>query len=186
MNGAGAVAQLVERLRGTQEAGGSSPLSSTLATIGFTLGGIVAGEGSFFVTRKLPPYRDGTPRLLFVFEVSLTTRDRPALEALREFLGRGSITDAPSRHEKWLPVSQFRIASLVRHHAATIPFAEQFLPPCAKREQFDRWKSALYDHEARHPSRFGKGRSTCSEPNCDRPVRGQGLCRSHYYRVTGY
>ncbi len=34
--------------------------------------------------------------------------------------------------------------------------------------------------------RLGKGPSGCSEFGCDRPVRGRRLCRSHYYRATGY
>ena len=33
---------------------------------------------------------------------------------------------------------------------------------------------------------WGKGLSTCSVEGCDRPVRGRGLCRRHYYRATGY
>ena len=64
---------------------------------GFTLAGFVAGEGCFCITRKLPPFADGSPRLRFRFEVKVASRDRPILEALRRFLGFGSISDQAAR-----------------------------------------------------------------------------------------
>jgi hypothetical protein len=36
-----------------------------------------------------------------------------------------------------LPTVSFTINSIAAHRAATIPFAEQFLLPCAKRDQFE-------------------------------------------------
>jgi LAGLIDADG endonuclease len=191
----GAVAQLVERLRGTQEVAGSTPVSSTqllpalLATwdaIGFTLGGLVAAEGSFFGTRKQPPFADGTPRKHFVFQIAMANRDRPLLEALRMFLGFGSIHDVARRRSHWEPQSVLTIASRKAHHAATIPFAERYLLRCAKRNQFEAWRDALLQYELDRPTRYGKGPSPCSIPGCGKPVRGRGLCRSHYYRATGY
>jgi hypothetical protein len=44
----------------------------------------------------------------------------------------------------------------------------------------------LYSYDALRPSRHGKAPSSCSVDGCGRPVRGRGLCRSHYYRATGY
>lgn len=153
---------------------------------GFTLAGFVAGEGSFCISRKLPPYADGSPRLCFRFAVTVATRDRPMLETLRGFLGVGSIFDRAPRRASWQPTSTLCVNSVRAHHAATIPFAEQFLLPSAKRRQFEAWRDALAAYEVEHPVKWGKGPSPCGEPSCNQPVRGRGLCRSHYYRATGY
>jgi len=150
------------------------------------LGGLVAGEGCFCITRKLPPFADGSVRQLFRFQVTMADRDRALLQMLRDYLGYGSIYDTPPKRLNWQPTSTFSIGSLTAHHAATIPFAEQFLLPSAKRRQFEEWRDAMLAYEEVHPNPFGRGRAICSEPGCDKFVRGRGLCRSHYYRVTGY
>ena len=149
------------------------------------LAGVVAGEGSFTTARQ-GTYADGTERTRFVFAVKMATRDRPVLDALRNFLGAGSIHDEQPRRAHWQPMSSFQINSRRGHHAATIPFAEAFLLPCHKRDQFDAWRDAFLANEAAHPSRFGMGRSICSVDDCPHPVRGRGLCRKHYYRATGW
>ncbi|MEX2659690.1 MAG: LAGLIDADG family homing endonuclease [Acidimicrobiales bacterium] len=176
-----------------EEAEGSSPSSSTLhglagalRCVGFTLAGFVAGEGSFCVTRRLPPYADGSIRRRFIFTCTVADRDRALLLALQHFLQHGSIADRPPARRSWQPTTTFTIGSNPAHHAATIPFADTFLLPSAKRDQFERWRTALEEHEKLHPSKIGKGPSPCSKPGCSRPVRGRGLCRSHYYRATGY
>jgi hypothetical protein len=110
--------------------------------------------------------------------------DRPLVEALREFLGVGNLTESPARRSTWQPTVSFSISSLKRHHAATIPFADRFLLPCQKREQFEAWRTQLLEYEASHAIR--RGRSTCSVEGCSGLVRGRGLCRRHYYRATGW
>jgi hypothetical protein len=147
---------------------------------------LVAGEGSFFVTRKLPSFANGDERLRFVFQVTMASRDRPLLETLQAFLGYGSLYDRPPQNARWLSTVSLTVNSITAHKAATIPFAEHFLLPCAKRDQFEQWRQALERFDGDHPNRFGQGPSPCSEPGCHRPVRGRGLCRSHYYRATGY
>jgi len=122
----------------------------------------------------------------FTFRVAVAQRDRPVLVCLQTMLGRGSIYERVPRSAHWQPNSVFSIGSHSAHRATTIPFMEQYLLPCAKRLQFDRWRAALNEYERLHPNRFGKGPSRCAIADCDRPVRGRGLCRSHYYRVTGY
>jgi hypothetical protein len=122
----------------------------------------------------------------FLFQVAMASRDRPLLEALQQFLGFGHITDRPPGKAGWEPMSSFRISSLRGHHASTIPFAERYVLESAKRDQFEHWRDELYRWEAEHPSRWGKGRSTCAMEGCSGLVRGRGLCRSHYYRATGY
>jgi hypothetical protein len=150
--------------------------------VGFTLGGFVAGEGCF-TTKRLEPFRDGSPRSLWLFQVAVATRDRPLLEALRVFLGAGAITDAQRRREHWQPISTFSVSSRRALREHVVPFADGYLLPSAKRTQYETWKSALLEYDVRHPPRT---RSTCSMPGCSGLVRGRGLCRSHYYRATGY
>lgn len=174
-----------------QEVGSSSLLSSTDRPLrddpatGYALGGLVAGEGSF-TTGRQGNYRDGLPRVRFVFQVTMVTADRPLLELLQTFLGYGSINDTPPRRPGWSPLSHFRINSRRGHRAATIPFAEAYLLPSRKREQFEQWRAAFIALEQARPSRWGQGPSPCSISGCDRPVRGRGLCRHHYYRATGW
>ncbi len=166
----------------------SAPLSgwsTTLRHVGFQLGGLVAAEGSF-TTGRQGVYRDGSERVRFVFQVRMATRDRPLLEALRSFLGFGSVSDAPARRTTWQPTSTFTINSRRAHHTATIPFAETYLLASNKREQFEAWRDAFLAHEVAHPSNYGKGRSPCSIDGCTLPVRGRGLCRRHYDRATGW
>jgi hypothetical protein len=114
----------------------------------------------------------------------MASRDRPLLEALRQFLGFGSIRDPAIRRAGWLPTSVFTINSFRGHRLATIPFADRFLLPSAKRTQFERWREALERYEREHDIR--PGRSTCSVEGCGGLVRGRGLCRAHYYRATGH
>jgi hypothetical protein len=192
----GAVAQLVERLPGRQKGARSSRVSSTyflpdLEEIGFTLAGFVAGEGTFCVTKRTHQgfKKSGLPRLRFLFQVTVAKRDRRLLEALQMFLGFGVIYDIEPKKEGYLPLSSLTIGSLRAHRAATIPFAERFLLSSAKRRQFDHWHEQMDAYEATpdfqaHLQR--RRRSICSQPNCEKHVRGRGLCRSHYYEVTGY
>ena len=72
------------------------------------------------------------------------------------------------------------------HREATIAFAERYLLPSAKRDQFEQWRAEMDEYLQAHPSRWGLGPSRCSQPGCEKPVRGRGLCRAHYYRATGY
>jgi hypothetical protein len=183
----GAVAQLVERIHGMDEAAGSKPAGSTSTIVSpWALGGFVAGEGTFVNSPIRAVYRDGTPRRRFVFQVTVASRDRAMLEAIRAHLRFGSIRDMAAEREHWQPRSEYTVNSRQAHFLATIPFMERYLLPSAKRAQYERWRDALLEHERAHPSKFGKGPSPCSEPGCDKPVRGRGLCRSHYYRATGY
>ena len=150
------------------------------------LAGFVAGEGCFTVSRTGTTFRDGSSRLKFSFQVAVASRDRAMLEALRVVLGCGSIRDAPPAKAHWQPGSAFAVNSHRAHRQFTIPFMDRYLLPCAKRRQFEMWRAALDEYERLHPNRYGRGPSPCSEPGCDEPVRGRGLCRRHYYRATGY
>lgn len=176
-----------------EKAEGSSPSSSTFPEpsaearrLGFVFGGLVAAEGTFTTSRMLPDRVDGTARTRFIFALTMAQRDRPLVVALRDFLGAGSLTDRPRRNERWQPTTTLTISGRRSHHAVTIPFAEAYLLPCAKRTQYECWRDRLAAYESAHPSRIGHGPSTCRSPGCDQPVRGRGLCRAHYYRETGW
>jgi LAGLIDADG endonuclease len=148
------------------------------------LGGLVAGEGSFVICgRGCDFVATGSPRLRFVFQVQMASRDRALLEQLQAFLGAGSIYDSPPRKSHWQPNSTFAIRSLDTHRTTTIPFADEYLLPCAKRRQFDSWRAALEAYDRDRPVRV---KGVCSVEGCGKPIRGRGLCRSHYYRVTGH
>ncbi|WP_334142719.1 LAGLIDADG family homing endonuclease [Rhabdothermincola sp.] len=161
-------------------------LGDVLWRVGCSLGGFVAGEGSFIITRQLPAFANGDPRLRFVFAVATAQCDRPMLEALQTFLGAGSVRDSPRRRPGWQPVSTFAINSRLKVRAVVIPFADRFLPASAKRRQYDQWKQAFDAYEQAHPSRWGLGPARRSVTGCDKPVRARGLCRSHYYQATGH
>lgn len=139
------------------------------------------------MTAATPATRhDGSERLRFVFSVSMADRDAQLLETLKEFLGVGSLRHSKPRNVRWLPQVHYAIGSRVAHRLVMIPFADEFLLPGAKRTQFERWRVRFEEYERDNPTRIGEGPSECSEPGCDRPVRGRGLCRSHYYLATGY
>ena len=178
----GAVAQLVEHHTGSVRVARSSRVSSTHSP--FFLGGVVAGEGTFVVTLG-NRMASGERALRFVFQLTMASRDRSLLESLRGQLGFGSINDRAARRSHWQPSSTLSIASRKAHLAATIPFMDAYLlAPTHKRVQYEQWKGALLAYDVERPRKVG--RSTCSEPDCNGLVRGRGLCRSHYYRATGW
>lgn len=186
----GAIAQVVERFHGMEEVQGSSPCSSTffqaLETAAFTLGGLIAGEGSFSIARRRETFADGSPRLRFVFEIALADRDLNLLVALRNALSVGAIRRIAPRSEQWLPTAVLSVTGERNHLRATVPFCDRYLLPSAKRAQFERWRDQLIDYRQRRLLLRPPGRSTCRAAGCDGPVRGRGLRRHHYYLETGW
>jgi hypothetical protein len=176
----GAVAQLVERSHGMAEVARSIRVGSTglleilLHPTAAFLGGFIAGEGCFSV-------RDGGRR--FVFSVEVAARDAQILETLRDFLGAGSITHSAPRREGWQPEAALEVTGRRQNLERTVPFMLRWLPESHKREQFATWHALLVESVEKRPFRTA-GR--CSVTGCERPIRGRGLCRHHYYRVTGY
>ena len=180
---------MVERFHGMEEVRSSillsSTLTSTLRAVGFALAGLIAGEGCFTVG-ALAPRVDGSPRLRFRLMVTMADRDRPMLTALRMFLGVGSIRHLAARRVTWQPTSTYSVTGRKGIREAVIPFCDTFLVCSAKRTQYVHWREQFVDYEARFPSNWGAGPSFCAIAGCDRPVRGRGLCRAHYYDSTGY
>lgn len=152
--------------------------------VGFWLAGFVAGEGCFTIVVMGEP--GPKQRRRFVFSVGVASRDAAVLEQLRAFLGRGSIHHRGQRRPTWQPESTFAINSLLSHERATIPFMDRYLLPSHKRVQYDAWKTALRAYATERNVRWGRGRSICSVEGCDLVVRGRGVCRHHYYRLTGW
>ena len=149
------------------------------------LGGFVAGEGCFTTGVQGSRFADGSPRRKFVFVIKVARRDEAILDRLRLYVGGGISHQGPAK-EHHQPLATLSVRSHLAHHRRTIPFMDRYLLPSAKRRQFELWVATLAAYECEHPSRWGRGPSACSEPGCDRPVRGRGLCRAHYYRATGY
>lgn len=134
----------------------------------YALAGLVAAEGSFWSTADDPPTRvDGSPRRRFAFSITMADRDRPLLAALQELFGVGSLQERPSTNPRWLPTTTFSVSSRLAHRTVTIPFFDAHLLPCAKRRQFETWRTEFEDYERRYPTRIGLGPSTCSEPGCE-------------------
>jgi hypothetical protein len=154
------------------------------SSCGSVLAGLVAGEGSYSIARRRAAFADGTPRLRFVFSLGMARRDRPLLEALQRFLGVGAIYDLSARKPHRQPESGLWVSDRRSHHQSVIPFSDRFLlPQTAKWRQYVAWREALLRYEAEHPPRAA---GVCRVEGCGRPIRGQGLCRSHYYRATGH
>ena len=182
----GDVAQLVEHHDGIVGATGSSPVIST-DVVGFTLAGFVAGEGCFSVLNTPRTHRDGSPIHQFLFTIAVEIADSAMIHQLRDFLGGvGSIRVQPAGKPQWQPQVIYAVKSIKTHIDVTVPFAETYLLPCAKRVQFETWRDSMNAYAERHNVRWGRGPSTCSEPGCGKPVRGRGLCRQHYYIATGW
>jgi hypothetical protein len=174
-----------------QEVARSIRVSSTFPgvsdPVGHTFGGLVAAEGCFSVGQRGQAFtRTGTPRLRFKFHVTMAAWDRALLIRFRAFLGCGALSDRPPAKPGWQPTVTLAVASEQEHLLVTIPFAERFLPPSHKRDQFEAWRDQLLAYRQHRPSQYGRGPSTCSEPGCEAPVRGRGKCRHHYYLETGY
>jgi len=154
---------------------------------GSFFGGLIAGEGSYIESRCGDAFSsDGSPRKRFGFSITMAEWDAELIVALQRFLDVGRVRRRAPARVGWQPTVTLRVQSHLANRLVIIPFSERFLPPSHKREQFEMWRAAFFAYESDHPTRWGRGPSTCSAPGCDRPVRGRGLCRSHYYRATGY
>lgn len=168
-----------------QGVAGSSPASSTPTRLGYTLAGFIAGEGYFSVVKTQRVHRSGEPIQQFLFGVHVAEHDVSLVEGIKTALGGGSIRWTTPANDHWKPTVVYSLKSIRAHKTTTIPFMERYLLRCAKRRQFESWRDDMETYIERHNVRWA-GRSTCSEEGCDRFVRGRGLCRSHYYRETGW
>ena len=112
----------------------------------------------------------------------MAERDLAVVTALRNFIGVGSIDRRPPQRARWQPTVIYTVSGGRGIREAVIPFCDTFLIASAKRTQYLRWRERFMEYEARFPSNWGTGPSPCAIAGCDKPVRGRGLCRAHYYR----
>lgn len=176
----------VGRAPGWQPGGPRVRIPPAPRATGFTFAGFVAGEGCFCISTTARRHVDGYPIQKFIFLVTVEARDLGMLEQLRAFLGFGSIRHVERAKPQWQPQVVYTVNSLTAHWQATIPFADRYLLPSAKRDQFEAWREDLERYVERYNIRCGRGPSPCSIEGCEKLVRGRGLCRSHYYRATGW
>jgi hypothetical protein len=146
---------------------------------------LTAGEGCFTVG-SIGERNDGSERRRFRFLITMADRDLPAISALRSLLGVGSIMHRPPPRANCQPTVTLSVVSRKALREAVIPFFDRYLVAGHKRTQYLRWRDEFTAYEQRFPSNWGAGPSPCSMPGCDKPVRGRGLCRAHYYQETGY
>jgi hypothetical protein len=153
--------------------------------VGPALAGLVAGEGCFTVG-PIGRRNDGSERLRFRFMMTMADRDLPAVSALRALVGAGSIMHRPPQRANCQPTVTMVVGGRRALREVVITFFDRHLIAGHKRTQYLRWREEFTAYEKRFPSNWGAGPSPCSVPGCDKPVRGRGLCRAHYYRETGY
>lgn len=132
------------------------------------LGGFVAAEGSFIRTGNR-----------FRFAISLGATDVQMCEFAARLLAVGRVYRYPKRKPHFDDEVLFTVQSIKALVTHIVPFMNDWLPPSKKREQYLEWRRQLLDfweHDARR-------RRPCTVDGCDRPQRGKGLCRHHYYAV---
>jgi hypothetical protein len=118
--------------------------------------------------------------------ITMADRDLAAVSAVRSHLGAGSIMRRPPPRANCQPTVTMAVSGRKGLREAVLPFFDRYLIASHKRTQYLRWRERFTAYEQRFPSNWGAGPSPCSVPGCDKPVRGRGLCRAHYYRETGY
>ena len=134
-------------------------------------------------TRPAPEPIEATARVAsrFIFQLTIARHDRALVaRRMRSVLGGiGSIQDIASRQPNWLPLSTYRVAlAHSRPGTSSSPSSTSSSSrrPSATSSIAGATSSTRYERV--HPTQWGRGPSTCSEPGCDKPVRGRGLCRS--------
>jgi hypothetical protein len=111
------------------------------------VGGFVAAEGTFFVTRR-------TERLkVFTFAVGLGATDAETCELLHTFFGCGSIVRSARRQAHYDDEVRFQVRRRADLVTRVVPFMDEHLPPSYKRTQYAVWRSELiaYHERGRSP-----------------------------------
>ena len=132
--------------------------------------GFVCGEGSF---------DDSGNR--FRFSLTLGASDRTMCELLQAIFGVGHVRWYPRRKPHYDDEVVFHVQRLRDLVEVVVPFMDEHLTASFKREQYERWRSALLEYWETKARR----RRACSIEGCDRPNRSRGLCRQHYYAEYG-
>jgi hypothetical protein len=107
---------------------------------GHFLSGLVAGEGSFVITKN-----KGYKTLKFRLAVEMSIRDKEILYKLKNKIGAGNFCFPTKRKEKWSQHITFSINSYKDIYQRVIPFFETYLlRNTHKEKQFNIWKKEFY------------------------------------------
>lgn len=110
------------------------------------LAGFVAAEGTFTCS---PPRR-------FRFAIALGRTDASMCTAARDLLGVGGITTSPRRRAHYDDEVTYQVQSHRDLVQVVVPFMDEHLPPCHKRDQYLVWKAHLLDAWHHPPSRSAR------------------------------
>jgi hypothetical protein len=103
--------------------------------------------------------------------------DASMCEMAQNVLGVGHIRSYTRRHPHFDDETVFAVQSVRDLVAVVVPFLDAHMPPCKKRDQYLVWRHKLI----RFWNNDMKRRRPCTEDGCDKPQRGRGVCRRHYY-----
>lgn len=134
------------------------------------VGGFVAAEGTF--TRSGRSFR---------FGVGLAAADASMCHQMHRLLGVGGVYVSPRRQPHYDDEVSYHVRRTRDLVEVVVPFMDAHLPASHKRRQYEAWRATLFDHWEYH----ARLRRPCSVPGCERPRRGKGLCRAHYYALYG-
>ena len=130
----------------------------------------MAGEGTFTGTKRK-----------HTFAVTLGEVDAGSCELLRSFFGVGYVYHYPRRQPHYDDEVAFQVCKTADLVNVIIPFMDEHLPASYKREQYTEWRAKVinfWEHDM-------KRRRPCTVDDCERPQRGRGVCRIHYYALYG-
>jgi hypothetical protein len=128
----------------------------------------VAGEGTFTGTNRK-----------HTFAVTLGEVDAGSCELLRTFFGVGHAYHYSRRQPHYDDEVAFQVCKAADLVNVIIPFMDAHLPPSFKREQYTVWRAKVmsyWDYQM-------KRRRPCTVDGCERPQKGRGVCRIHYYEL---
>jgi hypothetical protein len=131
------------------------------------IAGLIAAEGCF------TSWQDRR----FWFKVGMGAVDRELCQALCDYFGVGGLSGSRRRQPHLDDEVTYQVSALRDLIGTIVPFMDGWLPPCHKRQQYERWREQVV-HRWETRSRQAQG---CAIPGCDRAHRARGLCRQHYY-----
>lgn len=111
-----------------------------MESFGHFIAGFTAGEGSFVISER------DDRRDRFSFQIALEANDRQILEDIEDYFGVGAVREYESRDKNWQAEVQYAVQNVGQLVKVIIPFFELYpLHDTLKREQYQGWKTALYE-----------------------------------------
>lgn len=134
--------------------------------------GFIAAEGHFGANVTSTRFR---------LAVGVAASDACSVQSLHVLLGVGTVCTSPRRKPHYDDEVSWQVQSLRELVEVVVPFMDEHLPPCHKREQYEVWRAALLEYWEHGMRR----RRPCRRDGCEEPSRCKGLCRRHYYAAYG-